>query len=56
MLFGSKDKLVDFNMEKPDFRDLHDRIWAGEISLAGDAARLEYAWVHMIQALRNMRT
>lgn len=56
ILFGSKGKPVEPAMEKPDFRDFHNRIWAGEISLADDGAKLQYAWVHMEQALHNMRT
>lgn len=55
MLIGSKGKPIDPNMEKPDFRDFHDRIWAGEISLADDEAKMQYAWVHMEQLLLNMR-
>lgn len=56
MLMGSKGKFVDPNMEKTDFRDFHDRIWAGEISLASDEAKLQYAWVHMEQFLHNIKT
>lgn len=56
MLFASKGKPIDLNIEKPDFRDFHDRIWAGEISLADDEIKLQYAWVHMDQVLKNMQT
>jgi thiamine kinase-like enzyme len=56
MLIASKGKPVDPNMEKPDFREFHNRIWAGEISLAGDEAKLQYARVHMEQFLNNMNT
>ncbi len=56
MLFGSGGKPIDVNVKKPDFRDFHNRIWAGEISLADNEAKLQYAWVHMEQLLRNMRT
>ncbi|MEN6327719.1 MAG: hypothetical protein ABFD18_16125 [Syntrophomonas sp.] len=56
MLIASKGKPVDFNIEKPDFREFHNRIWAGELSLATHEAKLQYAWVHMEQTLRNMRT
>lgn len=45
---------VDPDTAIPDFRDFHDRIWSGEISLAGDEARLQYAWVHMEQLSRNL--
>lgn len=40
----------------PDFSHFHDRIWSGEISLAGNEARLQYAWVHMEQLSRNLRS
>jgi thiamine kinase-like enzyme len=56
MLLGSQGKPVDPNMEKPGFRDFHDRIWSGEISLADNEAKLQYAWVHMEQVLKNMRS
>ena len=56
MLFGSAGKPVDPNGEAPDFRDFHDGIWAGKISLAPSEAKLQYARVHKNQALQNMRT
>ncbi len=56
MLHGSKGKPIVPGMEKPDFRDFHDRIWNGEINLADDDAKLQYALIHMEQALKNMRT
>jgi aminoglycoside phosphotransferase (APT) family kinase protein len=56
MLFGAAGKPMDQSAEIPDFRDLHDRIWAGEFSLASNQAKLQYARAHMNQALQNMRT
>lgn len=56
MLHGSKGKPIVPGMEKPDFRDFHDRIWNGEINLTDDDAKLQYALIHMEQALKNMRT
>ena len=55
MLLGSGGKPVDPDAEAPDFRDFHDRIWAGEVSLATNEPKLQYARVHMNQALQNMR-
>jgi len=49
---GSKGKPVGFTIKKPDFRDFHNRIWSGEISLATDEAKLNYGWVHMEQSQR----
>ena len=56
MLVGAGGKLIEPDTKVPDFRDLHNRIWAGEVSLATAAAKLQYARVHMNQALQNMRT
>jgi hypothetical protein len=46
---------IDPDAAKPDFRDFHNGIWAGEISLKGDEARLQYSWAHMQQLLYNLR-
>ena len=56
MLFGSAGKPIEPSREAPDFRDFHNRIWAGELSLASNDAKLQYAKVHMNQVLQNMRT
>ena len=55
MRLGSQEKAIDSQAEVPDFRDFHDRIWAGEISLVSAEARLHYGRVHMKQLLQNMR-
>jgi thiamine kinase-like enzyme len=46
---------IDPNESKPDFRDFHNRIWEGEISLKGDEARIQYAWTHRQQFLDNLQ-
>ncbi len=58
MLFGAKGNPVDVSIEKLDldFRSFHDRIWAGEISLASDEVKIQYALVHLQQIRRNLRT
>jgi aminoglycoside phosphotransferase len=56
MLFGAGGKPIDPNVKAPAFRDLHNGIWAGAVSLATNEAKLQYARVHMNQALQNMRT
>jgi aminoglycoside phosphotransferase (APT) family kinase protein len=48
-------KPIDYHMLKPGFREFHDGIWAGEISLANMDARLQYALVHKEQLLHNMQ-
>jgi aminoglycoside phosphotransferase (APT) family kinase protein len=55
MLLGSAGKPIHLDAKAPDFRDFHDRIWAGEISLATAQAKLQYARVHMNQFLQNGR-
>jgi len=56
LLLGSSGKPIEPAAEAPDFRDFHDAIWAGEISLASAETKLRYGRVHMNQVLRNMRT
>ncbi|HKV81383.1 MAG TPA: phosphotransferase [Candidatus Sulfotelmatobacter sp.] len=56
LLLGSSGKPIERNAKAPDFRDFHDGIWTGEISLAGAEMKLQYGRVHMNQVLRNMRT
>ena len=56
MLIGSAGKPVESNAKAPAFRDFHNGIWAGDIRLASNEAKLQYARVHMNQVLDNMRT
>lgn len=56
MVLSLKGKSIEWKAKAPDFRDFHDRIRAGEIDLAGDDRKLEYAKVHMNQLLQNGRT
>ena len=53
---GSGGKAIEPNMKVPAFRELHDRIWAGEVSLATGEAKLRYGLAHSNQALQEMRT
>jgi aminoglycoside phosphotransferase (APT) family kinase protein len=54
-MVGLAGRPIDSNEKAPGFRDFHDRIWAGELSLATNKAKLKYARVHMNQCLQNMR-
>jgi len=56
MLIGSAGKPIEPNAKAPAFRDFHNGIWAGDISLASNEAKLQYARIHMNQLLENMRT
>lgn len=55
MVFGYSGKAIDPAAPVPDFREFHDAIWSGEISLAGSDRKLEYGRVHWNQFKRNMR-
>ena len=53
---GSGGKAIGPNAKVPRFRDFHNGIWAGEVSLVSDEARAQCGRVHMKQVLENMRT
>jgi serine/threonine protein kinase len=55
MLLGSAGKPIDPIAKAPAFRDFHNRIWAGEVSLVSNEAKLQYARVHMDRFLQNAR-
>jgi len=55
LLIGSGGKPIEPDAPAPDFRDFHDRIWAGEVSLATAEAKVQYARVHLDQALKEMQ-
>jgi aminoglycoside phosphotransferase (APT) family kinase protein len=46
---------VNANATVREFREFNNRVWSGEISLAGTDAKIEYARVHLKQALAEMR-
>jgi hypothetical protein len=54
MIFGSEAKPID--MMKPDFRNFHDRMWTGQVDLASNETKLQYAWAHFLQMLNEVRT
>jgi hypothetical protein len=55
LVVAAKGKLIDINgIAKHDFRDFHNRMWAGKIDLAYDEPRLEYALVHLDQLHQNL--
>ena len=55
MTVGATGKPIELNAKAPDFRNFHDRIWAGEVSLGSAEAKLQYARVHVNQFLQNAR-
>ena len=57
MLVGAAGKPVDVHsINKISFKEFHDSLWNVTISLASNEAKIQYAWVHMQQALHNMNT
>jgi aminoglycoside phosphotransferase (APT) family kinase protein len=48
------DKAIDPDMPVPGFREFHDRIWTGKLSLADMDNRLQYAQVHREQLQHNL--
>ncbi|MEZ2337724.1 phosphotransferase [Mucilaginibacter sp. RCC_168] len=47
-------KPVDSNMAMPGFREFHDLIWTGKLSLANMDNRLQYAQIHREQLQHNL--
>jgi thiamine kinase-like enzyme len=56
MTLSCKGRSIDSIADAPDLRNFLDRIWAGDIDLANDETKLEYAKAHISQALQNRRT
>lgn len=55
LLLGSPAKPDDQTENSPDFQSFHQRIWAGEISLADNNAKTVYGMVHWRRLLYNVR-
>ncbi|MFZ3343223.1 MAG: phosphotransferase, partial [Terriglobales bacterium] len=55
LLLGSAGKPVSHDDKLPLFGDFHQRIWAGEVSLAANDMRIVYGRVHWKQLLQNVR-
>jgi thiamine kinase-like enzyme len=53
---SAANKPVDLNSAISDFREFHDQMWAGKITLENNEARQEYALVHMQQLRHNLNT
>ncbi len=55
VLLGSAGKPISQRDNLPSFRDLHRRIWAGEVNLADNDLKIVYGMVHWEHLLHNMR-
>jgi excisionase family DNA binding protein len=53
LLLGSAGKPLPQSASLPSFRDLHARIWQGEIDLSGNEWKIIYGRVHWAQLLEN---
>jgi hypothetical protein len=52
---GSPGKAVDLSERAPEFREFHNRIWAGEIDLHDNVMKILYGRVHWEKLLENTR-
>jgi hypothetical protein len=48
-------KSIDPDAPKPEFREFHNDIWAGKISLEGTDAKMQYAWAHFQKLHNNLQ-
>jgi hypothetical protein len=55
LLVGSAGTPIDVSGARPSFRDVHRQIWAGEIDLADNDARIRYGLVHWDEFMRNVQ-
>jgi hypothetical protein len=55
LLLGSAGKPIDWSEAAPSFRDLHQRIWTGEVNLADNQMKIAYGRAHWEQFLQNTR-
>ena len=55
LVLGSAGKPVNPTGKRPSFRDLHQRIWAGEVNFADNDVKVVYGRVHWEQLLHNTR-
>jgi thiamine kinase-like enzyme len=56
LLIARAGKPIDPGLEAPDFADFHRRLVSGDISLAADDAREQYAKIHLNRALRDVQS
>ncbi|MGH9479847.1 MAG: phosphotransferase [Terriglobales bacterium] len=56
LLLGASSQPLEWDAPASAFRELNDRLWRGEASLASPDAKLEYGRVHLTQLRHNLRT
>ena len=56
LLIGSAGVPVEPATEVPEFREFHDAIWEGKLSLASSEAKVQYGLVHWRQGLAQMQS
>ncbi len=54
MLISGIETPIDLNFTKLDFREFHERVWAGDISLASNEVRQQYACIHLERLRHNV--
>lgn len=55
LLLGASGKAVDLSEKAPEFRNFHERIWAGGVDLGVDEMKIVYGRVHWERLLQNLR-
>jgi hypothetical protein len=56
LFLGSGGQPLNEATDEPDFRDFHDRMWAGEINLKHNDMKVAYGRVHWNQLVHNLST
>ena len=56
IFFASKTVPIKIDEGQTGFKDFHERIWIGEIDLADDNNKLQYALVHLNRLLSNIHS
>ena len=55
LLMASSGRQLNLSKSGPDFREFHRRIWAGEVDLRDNEAKIAYGTVHWNQLMQNTR-
>ncbi len=55
LYLGSSGRPIDWSVAVPEFRDFHQRMWAGEVDLTDKEVKIVYGRVHWERLLQNVR-
>lgn len=54
LFIGSSGKPIDWSEKVPEFKEFHQRIWAGEVDLADSRMKIAYGRVHLERLSQNL--